>query len=95
MQDRFDELLGPCVKPVMLREIRLYGAFANLGLLFDNRRLLAEGMPPPPRFDSYAGACARSADGVPITSQMRYDFKGMPARHARALSPGGTAAAGS
>lgn len=88
-QDRFDPALGPCVRPVMLRAVQLYGAFASLDLRFDNRRLLAEGVPPPPRFDAYAAVCARSAHGVPIASQMIYDFKGMPARHARALSPGG------
>jgi len=79
-QERFDELFGPCLKPVMLRAIQLYGAFGSLGLLFDNARLLAEGVAAPPRFASYAGLCAVSAHGAPIASQMHYDFKGMPTR---------------
>lgn len=92
-QDSFDDLFGPCIKPVMLRAIQLYGAFASLDMLFDNRRLLAEGVPPPPRFTSYAGLCARTAHGAPIASQMVYDFKGMPSRRAGALSRSGTAPA--
>ena len=79
-QDRFDELFGPCIKPVMLRAIRLYGAFGSLDMLFDNARLLAEGVAAPPRFAGYAGLCAVSAQGAPIASQMQYDFKGMPTR---------------
>lgn len=75
-QDRFTELFGPCVRPLMLRAIRLYGAFAGLGMVFDNRRLLGEGMAPPPRFTDYAGLCALTAAGAPIASQMQYDFKG-------------------
>jgi nucleoside-diphosphate-sugar epimerase len=85
-QDRFDELLGPCIKPVMLRAIQLYGAFGSLDMLFDNRRLLAEGVGAPPRFTEYAGLCAVSAHGVPIASQMQYDFKGMPTRRGDALN---------
>lgn len=78
--DRFDQALGPCIKPIILRAIRLYGAFGSLDLLFDNARLLAEGVRPPPRFATYAGLCALTASGMPIASQMQYDFKGMPTR---------------
>ena len=90
---RFEEALGPCVRPVMLRAIQLYGAFASLDMLFDNRRLLAEGVPPPPRFSAYAGACAFTAHGSPIASQMVYDFKGMPSRRAAAVIRSGIAPA--
>lgn len=86
-QDQFDELFGPCIKPVMLRAIRLYGAFASLDMLFDNRRLLAEGISAPPRFSSYAGLCALTAQGAPIASQMQYDFKGMPSRKSTGPRP--------
>ena len=84
-QGRFDELFGPCIKPVMLRAIQLYGAFGSLDMLFDNARLLAEGVAAPPRFASYAGLCAVSAHGAPIASQMHYDFKGMPTRKRAAV----------
>lgn len=76
-QDRFEELFGPCIRPLMLRAIRLYGAFAGLGMVFENRRLLDEGIAPPPRFADYAGLCAVTAAGEPIVSQMQYDFKGI------------------
>jgi len=93
-QDRFDDLFGPCIKPVMLRAIQLYGAFGSLDMLFDNARLLAEGIAAPPRFSAYAGLCALSAHGAPIASQMQYDFKGMPTRRRDvALSAGSTAGA--
>jgi len=84
-QDRFDELFGPCIRPVMLRAIRLYGAFSSLDMLFDNTRLLAEGLGAPPPFADYAGLCAVSAQDAPIASQMQYDFKGMPTRRREAL----------
>jgi nucleoside-diphosphate-sugar epimerase len=78
-QHRFDELFGPCIKPIMLRAIRLYGEFASLDMVFDNRHLLGEGIAPPPRFTDYAGLCALTAEDAPIASQMQYDFKGLPA----------------
>ena len=84
-QHRFDEMFGPCIKPLMLRAIRLYGAFANLGMVFDNERLLSEGVPPPPRFTEYAGLCAVSAEGTPIAAQMQYDFKGVRTSRSTAI----------
>jgi len=75
LQRDFENRIGPCNRRVMLRAIKTYGAFSALGLLFDNRRLLAEGMPPPPRFDSYAGVCAVTSAGRTIAEQMQADFK--------------------
>ena len=75
LQRDFENRLGPCNRRVMLRAIKTYGEFSALGLLFDNHRLLAEGMPPPPRFDSYAGVCAVTSAGQTIAEQMRADFK--------------------
>lgn len=82
-KDRFDQLFGPCIEPLVLRAIRLYGAFARLGLIFENQRLFDEGFRPPPRFTSYAGLCAVTSGDSPIASQMQYDFKG--SRTERAL----------
>jgi len=75
MQHRFGDLFGPCNKRVVLRAIRTYGEFSGLGMLFDNRRLLAEGMPPPPAFASYAGLCEATSKGHSIAEQMRFDYK--------------------
>lgn len=75
LQRDFENRIGPCNRRVMLRAIKIYGEFSALGLLFDNRRLLAEGVPPPPRFDSYAGVCAITSTGRTIAEQMHADFK--------------------
>ena len=75
MQNQFGELLGACNKRIMLRAIRAYGGFAELGLLFSNQRLLAEGMPLPPAFASYAGLCETTSQGHSIAEQMRFDYK--------------------
>ena len=75
MQGQFGALLGPCNKRIMLRAIRAYGDFSELGLLFDNRRLLAEGMSPPAPFASYAGLCETTSQGHSIAEQMRFDYK--------------------
>ena len=75
MQKQFENLLGHCNKRIVLRAIRAYGEFSELGLLFENRRLLAEGMPPPPPFSSYAGLCETTSQGHSIAEQMRFDYK--------------------
>ena len=55
-------------------------------MTFDHTRLLAEGVPPPPRFTDYASLCARTAEGASIAEQMQYDFKGISTRAAQALA---------
>ena len=75
MQMEFKDIFGPCNRRLMLRAIKLYGAFAGLGMLFDNQRLLAEGMSQPPRFDDYAYLCEDSSRGISIPEQMVTDFK--------------------
>jgi len=75
MQNQFAELLGPCNKRIMLRAIKTYGDFSELGMLFDNQRLLAEGMPLPPPFSSYAGLCETTSQSHFIAEQMRFDYK--------------------
>ena len=81
----FQQIFGPCIVPVMLRAIELYGEYASLDMCFANDRLLAEGMSPPPSFTDYAGLCARTAEEATIAEQMQYDFKGISTRAANAL----------
>jgi nucleoside-diphosphate-sugar epimerase len=83
---RFEDLFGPCIVPIMLRAIELYGAYAALNMTFDNSRLLAEGVPPPPRFADYAGLCALTSQDGTVAEQMQYDFKGISTRAADALA---------
>ena len=82
----FQDLFGPCIVSIMLRAIELYGQYSALNMTFDHTRLLAEGVPPPPRFTDYAGLCARTAEGASIAEQMQYDFKGISTRAAQALA---------
>jgi nucleoside-diphosphate-sugar epimerase len=81
----FQELFGPCIVPVMLRAIELYGEYSSLNMCFANDRLMAAGMRPPPAFTAYAGLCARTAEALTIAEQMQYDFKGISTRAANAL----------
>lgn len=74
MQGRFDEIFGRCNKRFMIKAMRLYGSFASLNVTFDSRRLLAEGVPPPPRFTDYLGVCIRTGCDRPIPEQMLTDF---------------------
>jgi nucleoside-diphosphate-sugar epimerase len=71
----FEQLVGPCNRRLMLRALRLYAGFADLNYVFDNCRLLAEGVLPPPLFTHYAGLCAQSSRHLSIPEQMRWDFK--------------------
>jgi len=75
MKHDFERLLGPCNHRAILRSIEIYGAFSSLGLLFNNGRLLDEGIAPPPSFESYAGLCAVTSVGHTIAEQMMVDFK--------------------
>ena len=75
LQPRFNELFGRCIPWMMLRAIELYGGFASLDMIFDNRHLLAEGISPPPRFTDYIARCALTAESGTIAEQMKVDFK--------------------
>lgn len=75
MQKRFKDLLGPCNRRIVLRAIRTYGDFSSLGMVFDNRRLLDEGMPLPPPLTRYAGLCAKTSADTLISEQMKFDYK--------------------
>lgn len=75
MQDRFKELLGPCNRRIVLRAIRAYGDFASMEMLFDNQRLLDEGMALPTPLTDYAGLCEITSRGHLIAEQMKFDYK--------------------
>jgi nucleoside-diphosphate-sugar epimerase len=71
----FQTRIGPCNRRLVLRALQLYAGFAKLNYVFDNHRLLAEGIPPSPRLDSYIGLCARTSVDIPVQEQMKWDFK--------------------
>lgn len=52
----------------------LYYRFCALDLVFDNRRLLKEGVPPPPRFTEYMDKCVETST-CSIYDQMRIDLE--------------------
>jgi nucleoside-diphosphate-sugar epimerase len=71
----FEERLGRVNRILILRALSLYGAFAQLNYVFDNQRLMDEGVAPSPAFSSYIQCCIESCQSVPIAEQMAYDFK--------------------
>jgi nucleoside-diphosphate-sugar epimerase len=71
----FEQRLGRVNRLLILRALMLYGAFAELNYVFDNTRLLAEGVAPSPAFASYIAECVRTSESVPMTEQMAHDFK--------------------
>jgi len=75
LESRFGAWFGPGDSRQLKSAILIYRAFAGLDVAFDNRRLLAEGMDPPPAFTEYLGACIRTGEGAPIADQMRFDFR--------------------
>ena len=75
LQNQFTEIFGPGNKRSMLAAARLYGTFAGLNTTFDNHRLLAAGVEPPPPFADYLGVCVESSRAIPIAQQMMVDFE--------------------
>lgn len=71
----FETRIGPANPRLVLRALRLYSGFADLNYLFDNSRLLDEGIAVPPRFTDYLDVCVKSSSGVSIATQMQADFK--------------------
>ncbi|NIF28248.1 NAD-dependent epimerase/dehydratase family protein [Pantoea sp. Tr-811] len=71
----FEARIGPANPRLVLRALRLYSGFADLNYLFDNSRLLEEGIAMPPRFTDYLDVCVKSSSGVSIATQMQWDFK--------------------
>jgi nucleoside-diphosphate-sugar epimerase len=60
---------------LLLRAMKLYGGFAELNYVFDNRRVRREGFGVPPPFTSYLAHCVETSRGIPIADQMKWDFK--------------------
>lgn len=71
----FKARLGISNRRLVVKAMKLYGGFATLNYQFDNRRLIDEGLEPPPPFPSYIGHCIRSTEGLPLLAQMMDDFK--------------------
>jgi nucleoside-diphosphate-sugar epimerase len=57
------------------KALTLYGRFSRLNYIFDQRRILSEGMPPAPSFLDYLVRCDHSARGLTLKAQMACDFK--------------------
>jgi nucleoside-diphosphate-sugar epimerase len=62
----------------LLHALELYSRFCSLDLVFDNSRLMAAGIPPPPRFTDYMHVCLGSSTSS-IYEQMRVDLEPSPA----------------
>lgn len=63
--------LGEGDEERLLMALRLYFGFPTL--TFDNRRLLDEGMPPPPPFADYLDACMTRPQAGSVYEQMKAD----------------------
>ncbi|MDF3936285.1 cationic peptide resistance protein CprA [Pseudomonas citronellolis] len=71
----FESRIGKANPRLVLRALRLYSGFADLNYLFDNQRLLDEGIAAPPRFTEYLDVCVQSSRDISIPTQMQWDFK--------------------
>ena len=58
----------------LLHALELYYRFCSLDLVYDNCRLLKEGIPTPPRFTDYMRVCEESSTSS-IYDQMRSDLE--------------------
>jgi hypothetical protein len=58
----------------LLHALELYYRFCSLDLVFDNCRLLKEGVTAPPRFTEYMRVCEESST-TSIYEQMRTDLE--------------------
>lgn len=75
MRRELKGIFGPCNERLMLKAMRLYGAFAMLNVRFSNDKLLRLGMPKPPRFTDYIDRCVQTTRELTIPEQMAVDFK--------------------
>ncbi|NGY06000.1 SDR family oxidoreductase [Solimonas terrae] len=71
----FKARLGICNRRLVVKAMKLYGGFARLNYQFDNQRLIAEGLAPPPSFPGYIRQCIASTEGLSLLDQMMDDFK--------------------
>lgn len=75
LANNFEARIGKANPRLVLRALRLYSGFADLNYLFDNQRLLDEGIAAPPRFTDYVDVCVSSSRDISIPAQMQWDFK--------------------
>jgi hypothetical protein len=72
---RMQEILGPGDMDHLLAAMQIYFRFMEIDAeLFDNTRLLAEGMPPAPKLTDYLHLCATQPAGRTVYEQMLDDF---------------------
>jgi nucleoside-diphosphate-sugar epimerase len=72
---RFREVLGVSDEGLLLHALEGYFRFGASGVgVFDNRRLLEEGMAVPPRFTEYLCKCAKLPPDRSVYDQMLDDF---------------------
>jgi glutathionylspermidine synthase len=71
---RLRPLLGPGDEDLLLRALKPFFLLSASGAeMFDNRRLLAEGMRPPPRFTEYLPACITQSANRSVYEQILHD----------------------
>ncbi len=75
MRHKFKNIFGPCNERLMLKAMRLYGAFSMLNVRFSNDKLLSIGISKPPRFTDYIECCVQTTKDLSIPQQMTVDFK--------------------
>ncbi|HDS6851279.1 TPA: SDR family oxidoreductase [Enterobacter cancerogenus] len=75
MRHQLKKIFGPCNERLMLKAMRLYGAFAMMNVRFNNEKLLRLGMVKPPKFTDYLSRCVQTTRELPIPQQMIVDFK--------------------
>lgn len=71
---RFEARIGSGNPRLIMKSIRAANEFAKLNCVFDNRRLLGEGVSVPPRFTDYLPSCVNSSKRISITDQMQSDY---------------------
>jgi nucleoside-diphosphate-sugar epimerase len=73
-QHRLLPLLGRGDESQLLATLELFFRFSSSGVqMFDNNRILEEGMPPPPRFPCYLPTCVALPSERSVYEQMRDD----------------------
>jgi nucleoside-diphosphate-sugar epimerase len=71
---RLREFLGPGDHDRLLQALECYFRFSTSGVeVFDNKRLLAEGLPAPPPFSRYLSTCAALPPDRSVYEQMLDD----------------------
>lgn len=73
-RERIQPLLGSGDEEHLLMALRIYYRFMEINAeIFDNSRLIEEGMPPPPKFTSYLARCATQPADRSVYQQMTDD----------------------